>query len=327
LTGSTGSTGPTGPAGATSGLTGDTGPTGPQGATSGLTGDTGSTGPTGPDGSGFNLFGDGSDGDVIIDNGTIKLNTDMYYNNLTITGTGILNSSGYRVFVKYNLTLDDGAKIVNNGSNGFDQFSGSIGPGAPAGTLGGGGNGGNGANGINGSVAGSSTNPGLFGSLLSNLFSGAKGGDNITSGAVGGIATGNPNIYGGSKILNLFPYNVTMRNLNGQALQGGCGGGGGGSGQILSGGGGGGGGGVIGVYAFNIIGPASGSALIQAKGGDGGTGQIGVGGDGGGGGGGLILVVYHTSSDLVNITLDVSPGLRGSGAKPGFAITQNVSYP
>lgn len=69
-------------------------------------------------GSGDNYFGDGSDSDVTISSGTTTLSTDMFYNNLTLSGTGILNPNGYKVFVKGKLTIAAGAKIQRNGTTG-----------------------------------------------------------------------------------------------------------------------------------------------------------------------------------------------------------------
>lgn len=45
------------------------------------------------------FFGDGYDGDVSISSGTTILTRDMYYNNLTISGTGKINVNGWRIFV------------------------------------------------------------------------------------------------------------------------------------------------------------------------------------------------------------------------------------
>jgi hypothetical protein len=51
------------------------------------------------------IFGDGSDGDLTASSGTTTLSKDMYYNNVTLTGTAILNPNGYRIFVKGTLTI------------------------------------------------------------------------------------------------------------------------------------------------------------------------------------------------------------------------------
>lgn len=49
-------------------------------------------------------FGDGSDGDVVID-GLVTLTRDMYYNSLVINLGCVLNTYTYRVFVKNQLAL------------------------------------------------------------------------------------------------------------------------------------------------------------------------------------------------------------------------------
>ena len=50
-----------------------------------------------------NLFGSGSDGDVTI-TGTTTLTRDMFYDNLVVDSTGILNTASFRVFAKTSLT-------------------------------------------------------------------------------------------------------------------------------------------------------------------------------------------------------------------------------
>lgn len=56
------------------------------------------------------VYGPGIDGDVTIASET-TLTSDAYYNNLTITSSGFLNTNGFRVFVKNTLTIDSGGKI------------------------------------------------------------------------------------------------------------------------------------------------------------------------------------------------------------------------
>jgi hypothetical protein len=50
-------------------------------------------------------FGDGSDGNVTISSGTTRITRDTYYNNLTISGTGKLDTGCFRVFVKDTLDI------------------------------------------------------------------------------------------------------------------------------------------------------------------------------------------------------------------------------
>lgn len=51
------------------------------------------------------LYGNGSDGNVVVST-NITITSDMYYNNLTVNSGVILNTNGYRVFVKDALTLN-----------------------------------------------------------------------------------------------------------------------------------------------------------------------------------------------------------------------------
>ena len=51
------------------------------------------------------IFGHGDDGDVTVTSNT-SLTEDMYYNNLTINSGKVLNTNGFRVFVKNTLTLN-----------------------------------------------------------------------------------------------------------------------------------------------------------------------------------------------------------------------------
>jgi len=73
-----------------------------------------------------NLFGDGSDGDVVISNSQ-SLSRDMYYKNLTIESGGNLRTNSYRVFVKGDLIIKNGGKIHNDGYNGVNGDDGTQG--------------------------------------------------------------------------------------------------------------------------------------------------------------------------------------------------------
>ena len=95
-----------------------------------------------------NIFGDGRDGDVVI-NSTVTATRDMFYNNLTLTNTpgyGILNTNGYRIYVKGTLTLQSSTYIRRNGLTGGTGYGGADGSYAGCGG-GGGGSGGNGGTG------------------------------------------------------------------------------------------------------------------------------------------------------------------------------------
>jgi hypothetical protein len=65
------------------------------------------------------IYGNGSDGDATV-NDEVTITDDMYYNNLTITGTGFLKTNGYRVFVKNTLTINSGGQIGVGPTSGND---------------------------------------------------------------------------------------------------------------------------------------------------------------------------------------------------------------
>lgn len=67
---------------------------------------------------GRNFFGDGSDGDVLINTET-TLTEDKYYNNLTIDGVK-LHSNGYKIYVKNTLEFKNGGWIECAGSAGLN---------------------------------------------------------------------------------------------------------------------------------------------------------------------------------------------------------------
>lgn len=76
------------------------------------------------------IFGDGSDGDVVISSNT-NLTADKYYNNLTINGGVTLSTKGYRVFVRNKLTnngtISSSGGNGGNGGNGADNVAGTAG--------------------------------------------------------------------------------------------------------------------------------------------------------------------------------------------------------
>lgn len=273
-----------------------------------------------------NIFGDASDGTVVV-GGTTTLTRDMFYNNLTLGATDIINTASFRVFVRGTLTIASGGKIRNNGNNGSAGTNGaSSGAGAVAGGAGGaavasgslpaGEDGKTGGAGTQGDATNPQPgNPGIAGDDVAKSLGGAGAtggaggnsgagsggaGDSGGAGGAGGAQTGT--IFNSPRsplaaylLLDTFP---TVTGLLGSAGSGsggggagGCGNGGGGAGSAPSGGGGGGSGstgGSVVVFA-NIIVNAS-TAGIQATGGTGGNGGNGgtdnTVGFGGGGGGG-----------------------------------------
>lgn len=271
-------------------------------------------------------FGDGSDGNVTIASGTTTISKDMYYNNLTIETGGILNPSGYRVFVKETLTFQGTGKIARNGNDGASATTTTGGAGGSAlasGTLSGSVAGGNGANGSNGTI-GDASNPSAGGtpSTPSNITNAVGSTAGTPTGAGGNGGTGYNGVAGNngggvgtaSTVTNptIMPRTVnnaislhtlidaTSAFMKGSAgATGGAGGSGGAGGNSLgngtggNGGGGGGAGGtgsIVMVCAYAVVGGYA--NCIQALGGAGGNGANGTngvatnGGAGGGGGGG-----------------------------------------
>lgn len=257
-------------------------------------------------------YGDGSDGDVTQASGTVTLSRTMYYNSLTLSGTAILDTNGFKIYCKGTLSISGTASIVrtpNNGSNGSAQ---TLGAGAAAmaqndmgsGLAGqGGSNGGSNNGGVAGNNAGTATGYGAAG--------GASGqaGSTGTAGAAGTYTHVPERI-----IRHDHVYLLAYKNGG----QGGAGGAGGAASLLNNGGGGGGGGsggGVVMIFAqvFNN----TSSVGIVCKGGNGGNGGNATGGNsnggggGGGGGGGQIYIVCFTLTAAG--TLTVTGGTGGTG--------------
>lgn len=66
----------------------------------------GDNSPPGSNETDFMSFGDGSDGDVVV-NSSITLTRDMFYNNLTIQSGGKINTNYFQIFVKDTLDLSE----------------------------------------------------------------------------------------------------------------------------------------------------------------------------------------------------------------------------
>jgi len=271
----------------------------------------------------FRSFGDGSDGNVTISSGTTSLSRDMYYNNLILNGTGILNTNGYKVFVKgyLDITAAQAGAIQWNGlagGNGSGSTGGSAASTQSGGTVGpiavgGAGGTGNTAGGGNGTAA---PNTGT-----ANGGSGGGGGSSGGSGGAGRSPTIN-NPF--SRFEASFIFGAVL--LSGGA--GGAGGGGGGGDGVNAGGGagaGGSGGGLVALYINSILKSSSTpSGVIQANGGVGGTGSnatSGVtqgGGGGGGGSGGWVYIAYnYLFGPTVSGLVQVNGGNGGAGGN-GF---------
>lgn len=264
---------------------------------------------------GIRAEGDGSDGDVIISVDT-DLTRNMYYNNLTINSGKILNTKGYRIFVKGTLTNE--GIIQNSGTNGGNgNTDGCQAPGDNGGAGGVGGY-------FNGGTDGSYGGPGQC------HFSGGtapEAGTNKVNTICGdGVNGGNASLKGTGTIYEQVSTLFELKTGSSEAGKfwvcgGSCGGAGGGGEYGGQGGGAGGSGGIIGIYAKYLIN----NGIIRALGGNGGNGHNAAdlnsdGGSGGGGGnGGIIILVYQnkTGSGSVSVASGTGgaggSGTRGSG--------------
>jgi hypothetical protein len=295
---------------------------------------------TGGDTRDAEFFGDGSDFAVSITT-AVTLTRDMYYSNLTISGSGVLNTAGFRVFVSGILDISSalaGAIVgatMTPGGNGSGVAGGSAGAAAvnangwiiaPAvGSPGGGG----------GAANGSGSSAGGTGNTVNGLGSPAGAGG--TGGTVGSSTGGNGGALGISNVFSRFRLLTTVvvppPSVAPRFGGGAPGSGGGGGGGALNPGGAGGGGGFCGVVVFLFARTINRSASTVAgaisvaggNGGNGAPGQAGVtnssgGGGGGGGGGGFLYLVYRflTGASAAN-ALSASGGNGGNGGNTGGA--------
>lgn len=271
------------------------------------------------------FWGDKSNGDVTISSGTTTLTRNMYYNTLTINGSGSLNTAGFMLFAD---TIDLSAAPANaiNPSGGA--------PGGDGGTAGASGSGGlpgnsnfcgnSAAGGAGGTGHATAPTNGAAGSSGHFASNGGVGGS-----SPGGLIGGNGGTFSTSYEFLYPPLGVTPYQIIGAFVTGASGGGGGagglGDGVSTGGGGGGGGGGARTCYiwARRIIvgaGTATGAITINPNaGGNGGkpsTGNGNGGGGGGGGGGGLLVVTCYqidgNKADLISC-----PGGAGGNGGDG----------
>lgn len=246
-------------------------------------------------------FGDGSDGDVVLDgvntfswaslvSDVYTLSRDVFFNDVDISSGVTVHTNGFRFLAKG--TVSGEFIIENDGHDGTGTGSASGGDSGDGGSL-------KGTGGAGGDGAFSST-PATAGSTVASNSLGGAGGDGATVttgtgvGGGGGTTTppdanagpyrGVPTAHQGY-LIGLSSGTATL-----SALQGGAGGGGGGEFSAVSGGGGGGGGGVavVACQSFDL----SGNSSITCRGGDGHAGGNSSAGGGGGGGGGLLFLTY-----------------------------------
>lgn len=275
-------------------------------------------------------FGDGHDGDLTISAGTTTLVRDAYYHNLTLSGSGVLVTDGYRVFVSGTLDISAAptAAIQNNGAKGANStFSGGAAKGASAGvgTIGAASD--LGGTGAGGTIGAGAVAANVVAQTIRNGGAPAAGGKGGSNGATAGGASRAAN----APSLPIGPLRhlaVDLSYGSGNLIGGGANGPGGssgaGDGGTSTGGGGGGagaGGGVVLVSARTINrGGSTAVGAIQALGGQGGNGAGGVGtnrGGGGGGsgaGGGWLRLIYRTlTGSTATNALSASGGAGGTG--------------
>jgi hypothetical protein len=264
-------------------------------------------------------FGDGSDGEAVLDGtntfswasksgDTYTLTRDVFLTNLTLSGAAItLKTANFRVFGTGILTTN-GGKIVSSGGSSAHSA-------ASAGTLNGGTDGGTPTSGAGGN-GGTQSNSG---------FSGQGGAGGAGSGGAGGSGG---TITTRTDISQLRAYSAALLgafigNLAGVPTllicSGGSGGGAGG-GNGVSGVFGGAGAGVLAIaFRYVVLNSAS---DLQAAGTAGLDAVVTNGGGGGGGGGGTLILVRETLSvnDSSTITAaNCCPGGAG-GAKLGTGV-------
>jgi len=237
---------------------------------------------------GQGIYGDGSDGDVVIAGNPTNLARDMFYDDLTVPAGKSICTKGFRIFVNGTLIIAATGSIHNNGGTATSYIGGLA---TTIGTLGISGAGGN------ETAAGTSVNPSLGGS-------GGAGGAAGGAGGAGGVATAA--LSGGRALPVTISGFETFSLL--KILGGGGGGGGYGTGE--QGGGGGGGGGPVVIAARTI----TNSGTIESNGGDGDDADSANNGGGGGGGGGFLLLTYHWATFNTEQALG---GAFGNGAGTG----------
>jgi hypothetical protein len=283
----------------------------------------------------YNLFGDGADGNVTVSSGTTTLTRNMYYNDLTINGTGSIDTAGFQIFVAgtLDITAAPASGIKRPKTNG-PSASGVTAGASPtllaSGTLGGSAGSAGTAGGNNGgTAAGSAGTQQSDSNAVMGGRCGAIGAGGAGSGGAGGAARAKPTDVAITTLQKTLVGYVAMSPVSSLSggLTGGGGAGGGGDGTSGGGGGSGGvGGGVIEIRAKTINrGGSTAAGAIEAKGGNGGNGGVPAGGNRGGGaagsgaGGGFVIIVYETllGSTAAN-AIDVSGGDGGTGgAKTG----------
>ncbi len=293
------------------------------------------------------VYGNGNDGATGPTSSTITMVRDMYFTTVTLSGTGKINTQGYRLFVSVNLDLSNaGAGAIytggQTGGSGAVAATAGVNPGAS-----------NGAGLVTG-YAPIATVGGL-GAANSVGGQGATGASQTLAWACGGAASGAggasgvPNAGGALRAkgactvalngTNTFPpqdliglFSPWMRSSTTSisaaiilpSANGASSGGGAGGGSVAVAGSGGGasgeGGGITFISAKLVtMGGSTTACAISARGGTGGAGgttatnTVGGGGGGGGGAGGIVVLVAGTTSGTGTNAACASGGTGGVG--------------
>lgn len=254
------------------------------------------------------IYGDGSDGDVVIASGTTTLTRSMYYDDLTIDAGAVLDTDGFIAYVKGTLTINGTYRRNGVSATGV---TGGVAPSAarPIDTSDSGGAGGAGG--------GNGTNPGAvaFVPLGYTTTGGAGGSSSTRTGGAGGTSTVQAASTGSIR-------NSILMSMMAFAARGAAGfdfvrsgpGGGGGAGSATQAGGGGGSGCPPNLIIANAV---VNNGVIESKGGNGFSAVNTDAAGGGGGGGGLVCII--TESYTGSGTVDLSGGTGGNGNGIGTA--------
>ncbi len=272
----------------------------------------------------FGVFGDGSDGALAYDGTTTilgmapssnvyTLTRDIYASSITLSGTAVIKTAGFRVFCTGLTTVPSTCRIHNDGNAAVTTTAGAIT--STAGTLGAG---------TAGGAGGAGNNAGSAGTNLTNGFpggtglGGAGGTDGTHAGAAAGTWTVATAVMGGGRHLpslitgHLHGSGTTNTVALTTMFMGGSGGGGAGCDNAATSGGAGGGGGGVLVLATQKL-SLGGTITCTGGAGSAGISAANNAGGGGGGGGGVCIVLYGSKVGAGTITAAGGAG----GAKAG----------
>ena len=280
------------------------------------------------------VFGTGSDGNLIASSGTTTLTRDTYYALVRLTGTAKLITAGYKLFIQHwDASNAPAGAIDYSGNQGGDATTGTSvgndgGPALAAHTVGGSLVGAIGGDGVSN---GAGQAGGNAGSVL--LGCGGQGGDGGAGGTGGNGAGGagglggpigtRPKLHDGRQELALLLSPTTYTQVaGGSAGGGGASGGGGGAGHESGpGGGSASAGGVVYLRVGKLtVAVTTAAGACRAVGGRGGNGaasealgfQGGGSGGGGGGGGWIHAIVGEVEGPPVANFFDASGGNGGA---------------